>query len=122
MTYRYAAYVLGITKAFNKVWRITDEAPDQAQPYIDQLKVLARAQYKILARQRHPDLGGSDEQMTELNLALDCLEMMEIPEKITPCPPIIRVRVTQQHSGTSTSNSPFAEAPFIYIRYTKRSD
>ena len=123
MTYRYAAYVLGMTKAFGRLWAVVDRDPRGCQPYIDRFKVVARKQYKRLAKQRHPDCGGSDETMAELNLALEVIESMHIPKKVTPCPSITSVRVTIRHSGTTrqTTTGFCAEAPSIRVSYTRKS-
>lgn len=108
MSYRYAAYTLGITRAFTQVWNIIDSRPDSAQSHIDRLKRLARKQYRLLAKSRHPDHGGSHAQMAELNLAMECLEGLDVPAKITPCPPITHVKVTVNRATTSLFGQPGA--------------
>lgn len=119
MTYRYAACVLGLTKAFCRVWQLIQDEDPQADAYLDRLKTLAKSQHRKLARAKHPDAGGSTAAMTEVNLALECLLSLKIQPKLTPCPLICKVRLYRksEHAGTKEAYVTYRSSPPVTVRY-----
>lgn len=79
---------------------------EQAKAGVEELKRTAERNYKAQALDAHPDRGGDEEQMKELNAAMDLVAKVDVePPRPRPTYTVIHVQFSSSYGGGTTTSS-----------------
>lgn len=95
---------LGLLARFHFVVQAARSVRDlpAVQSLLKAFKIEAEARYRDLAFECHPDHGGDEERMQEINAAWDIVKILDVRPRPRP-QPVCNIRVVVYNSGTSAT-------------------
>jgi hypothetical protein len=103
-----ALQTLGVLQRFEQVVSAAKQTADlhAVRALLKAFKVEAEGKYKSLSMECHPDRGGDEEQMKEINAAWDIVKTLEVrPRRPPPQQVIFRMHVSWNNGTASTTTA-----------------